>query len=134
MATRSGMLSAVPPPAAPAAAPAAAAAASAQSYASTHSTCYRASDNLYNNCPPKMSDGRHFTDYRSQCKINALINKSGDVTHGFDQRMLLTRSADRFIEAQRAHAFRQNVCFHCANPNACQDAAMVAALPNNRCA
>ena len=97
-------------------------------------TSYRTSDTIYPNCPPKMSDGRHFTDYRSQCKINALINASGNVTHGFDQRMLLTRSADRFIEVQRAHAFRRNVCFGCANPNACQDAAMVAALPDNRCA
>ena len=33
-------------------------------------SCYKASNNKYFNCPPRMDDGRHFTDYRSSCDTN----------------------------------------------------------------
>ncbi len=26
--------------------------------------CYKTGDNRYNDCPPRMADGRHFTDFR----------------------------------------------------------------------
>ena len=78
--------------------------------------CFRASDNLYNNCPPKMSDGRHFTDYRPQCTVNSLLNARNDITVGFQQRMMLTRNADAFMKDIRSYVYKQNVCLGCEQP------------------
>ena len=33
-----------------------------------------ASNNKYFNCPPRMADGRHFTDYRPNCDLNQFSN------------------------------------------------------------
>ena len=35
--------------------------------------CNKTSNNKYFNCPAKMSDGRHFTDYRPSCYVNNLL-------------------------------------------------------------
>ena len=35
--------------------------------------CYKTSDNKNFGCPAKMSDGRHFTDYRPDCYVNNLM-------------------------------------------------------------
>ena len=29
--------------------------------------CYKTSNNKYSDCPPRMADGRHFTDFRPNC-------------------------------------------------------------------
>ena len=35
--------------------------------------CKKTSNNKYFNCPPRMDDGRHFTDYRPNDRVNNLI-------------------------------------------------------------
>ena len=36
-------------------------------------SCYKTGDNKHLQCPPRMDDGRHFTDYRPNCELNANI-------------------------------------------------------------
>ena len=47
------------------------------------STCYKTSDNKYFGCPPKMSDGRHFTDYRPNCFLNGMVRDENKLTNSF---------------------------------------------------
>ena len=41
--------------------------------------CYKTTNNKYFNCPPRMSDGRHFTDYRPVCDVNNLIASNNNL-------------------------------------------------------
>ena len=43
----------------------------------------------YNNCPPRMDDGRHFTDYRPNCFVNNLIQTQNRVTDSYYYRQFL---------------------------------------------
>ena len=76
-------------------------------------TCARASDNYWRNCPPMMSDGRHFTDYRPQCTVNSQLNVDNGIVLGIDQRMLLTRNATQFMGEIRGYVTRRNACTAC---------------------
>ncbi len=57
-------------------------------------------------CLNKMSDGRHFTDYRPRCIINQSIiddvvnNKI--VNSSYDTRMYLQHNAERIMEQQKS--------------------------------
>ena len=46
----------------------------------------------YNNCPPRMSDGRHFTDYRPNCMVNNLVQTQNNVPDTYQYRLFLTES------------------------------------------
>ena len=43
------------------------------------STCYKTSDNKFMDCPPRMADGRHFTDYRPNCHTNNLLRADNNI-------------------------------------------------------
>ena len=47
------------------------------------SACYKTSDNKFFDCPPRMADGRHFTDYRPECYVNDLIRADNNVNNNF---------------------------------------------------
>ena len=47
-----------------------------------------------NDCPPRMSDGRHFTDFRPNCTINNMLRVQNKVANSYEYRMFLTRNAD----------------------------------------
>ena len=48
-----------------------------------------------------MSDGRHFTDYRPNCFLNARIQTENGIPNSYDMRLFLTRNADKLIELNR---------------------------------
>ena len=56
------------------------------------STCYKTSDNKYFGCPPKMSDGRHFTDYRPNCFLNGMVREENKLTNSFQFRNFLQQN------------------------------------------
>ena len=43
------------------------------------SSCYKTSNNKYAKCPPRMDDGRHFTDYRPNHEINKHIIENNKI-------------------------------------------------------
>ena len=64
------------------------------------SACYKTSNNKYFNAPPLMSDGRHFTDYRSSCVANAMIHVNNKLTNSYDFRTYLIRNAKNIEKSQ----------------------------------
>ena len=44
-----------------------------------------------------MSDGRHFTDYRSSCVANAMIHVNNELTNSYEYRNFLTQNAEEII-------------------------------------
>ena len=57
------------------------------------SSCFRTSNNFYASAPPRMADGRHFTDYRPNCHLNNRIQTENQVSNSYEYRMFLTRNA-----------------------------------------
>lgn len=86
--------------------------------------CTKPSDNQEFNCPPKMSDGRHFTDYRPRCALNSRSNyviNDPKEKHGFtspplnsyDFRQYMIEKGEMLIEMNRENAFQRNMCGPC---------------------
>jgi len=67
----------------------------------------------YNNCPPRMDDGRHFTDYRPNCFVNNLIQTQNRVTDSYYYRQFLQENASKLIELNRLYAVKRNYCSTC---------------------
>ena len=80
------------------------------------SNCYRTSNNKFLNAPPRMADGRHFTDYRPNCFINNRIKVDNKLVNSYDYRMFLTRNADKLIELNQKNTFIMNGNFECKEP------------------
>jgi len=74
----------------------------------------RVTDCKYN-CPNRLSDGRHFTDYRPRCFTN--FDALPKPMSSYDYRMYLTHQAEHLIEQNRQDAFRKNMCEPCVNPS-----------------
>ncbi len=77
--------------------------------------CQRpSSDNKFFNCPPRMADGRHFTDYRPRCYSQYMV---GDKPmSSFEQRIYLTENAADIMMKNAAAAYVANRCGPCEEP------------------
>ena len=80
------------------------------------SSCYKTSNNKYLNCPPRMDDARHFTDYRPNCQVNNLVRANNGSLNSFQYRMYLTHNANELMELNRTYACQKNCCGPCMNP------------------
>ena len=78
--------------------------------------CSRASNNKSFNCPPRMADGRHFTDYRPRCYGQYLIKENNNIPSSYDYRMYLTRNASGIMKKNALDAYSTNKCGPCAEP------------------
>ena len=72
------------------------------------SNCFRASDNKYKDAPPRMSDGRHFTDYRPSCDLNSDVRRDNSITDSFEARLFLQRNAEQLMDINRNKACEKN--------------------------
>ena len=52
-----------------------------------------ASNNKYPSCPPRMADGRHFTDYRPNTDVNNMIKLNNEIHTNFMK--FLTDNAEK---------------------------------------
>lgn len=80
------------------------------------SYCYKTSDNKHFGCPPRMADGRHFTDYRPNCYVNNLIKADNGTQNSFQYRQFLTHNAAQLMDINRHHACQKNCCTQCEDP------------------
>ena len=80
------------------------------------SDCYKTSNNKYFNCPPRMADGRHFTEYRPGCHIENSIRSENNINNGYQYRLFLTQNANALMESNRAYACQKNCCGPCKKP------------------
>lgn len=78
--------------------------------------CYKTTNNRYFNCPPRMDDGRHFTDYRPTCDVNTYIAINNNVKNSNDYRMFLMDNAEKLININRLYTTQINSCGPCAEP------------------
>ena len=74
------------------------------------SSANRTTDNKHFHCPPRMDDGRHFTDFRSNCHFNNLVRANNAVMNSHDYRMFLTNNARGLMELNRSYACQKNGC------------------------
>jgi len=76
--------------------------------------CSRSSDNKFANCPPRMADGRNFTDYRPRCFQQYVIDNK--LMDSFEQRLYLIQNAEDLMKKNAAYAYEQNRCGPCEEP------------------
>ncbi len=70
----------------------------------------RTTDNKHFHCPPRMDDGRHFTDYRTNCHFNNLVRANNAVLNSHDYRMFLTNNARGLMDLNRSYACQKSGC------------------------
>jgi hypothetical protein len=80
------------------------------------SSCYKTSDNKFFGCPPRMADGRHFTDYRPNCYVNNLIKAENGIQNSFQYRLFLSQNGAELMDINRNHACLKNCCTPCGEP------------------
>lgn len=79
-------------------------------------SCYKTSNNKYSDCPPRMSDGRHFTDFRPNCVVNTLLRTGCNAYNSFEYRNFLVRNGQQLIDLNRQLIFDKNKCGPCVQP------------------
>jgi hypothetical protein len=57
-------------------------------------------DNFYQGCPPKMSDGRHMTDYRPNTVMEEQIKYTNGIIRDDEARLFLQGNAEKFIDGE----------------------------------
>lgn len=93
--------------------------------------CERPSNNKFFNCPPRMDDGRHFTDYRPRCTQQFQDKISKKIMSSYEQRMFLTANADDLIKLNARNAYMMNRCGACVEPY--DQGTMVPDLESQQC-
>ena len=76
----------------------------------------KANNNQYDECPPRMDDARHFTDYRPNCDANNLIRASYGIQNSHEYRRFLTHNANDLMKMNRNYACQKNCCGPCIEP------------------
>ena len=78
--------------------------------------CYKTTNNKFFNCPPRMADGRQFTDYRPICDVNNLIASNNNLISSYDYRQYLIQNADKLMDINRAYTVQMTSCGPCVQP------------------
>ena len=77
--------------------------------------CKKTSNNKHFDCPPRMSDGRLFTDYRSRCDVNFLDLDNGHMD-SYTYRQYLINNANEIVESRRKSLYDEVKCGPCVEP------------------
>ena len=80
-------------------------------------SCYKTSDNKHFGCPPRMADGRNFTDYRPHCYVDNLIIAENGINNSFNYRNFLQQNATQLMEINRKYSCNKNCCLPCNQGN-----------------
>lgn len=72
-----------------------------------------ASNNKFSNCPPLMSDGRAFTDYRPACEVNNSMRSVTSSNNSINYRNFLIQNATTLMAQQTAETNKKNGCIDC---------------------
>ena len=78
------------------------------------SLCYKTSNNKYFDCPARMDDARHFTDYSSNCRVNNILRINNNLTNNFEYKKFLTDNAVKLMDLNRVYACQKNCCGTCS--------------------
>ena len=75
--------------------------------------CNRTSDNRYFDCPPKMSDGRHFTDYTHPKLREYDMMHLNNIKDNNTYRSMLLENASQIMALNRNVSSEKNACGPC---------------------
>lgn len=80
--------------------------------------CSRFSENRHFDCPPRMSDGRMFTDYSARCDVNFVksLQESGQALDSYGYRQYLLNNADSLMDEIRNDVYMKAKCGPCVEP------------------
>ncbi len=67
-------------------------------------TCYSGSNNIHNNFPPIMKDGRNYAEWQPGAVINERIRKEAHITSNWEYRKYLCNNADTIIKHNQVNA------------------------------
>jgi len=79
------------------------------------SECERESDNKHFQCPPKMADGRAFTDYKTRCGVQSTLMHD-KAMNSYELRQYLINNAEALMQQNRDYAEKVNACGPCMQP------------------
>lgn len=66
-------------------------------------------DNFFKTCPPLMSDGRHFTDYRTPTRRNEAIRYYNEILRDDDYRYFLQTNGEQIMDNEWKY-FSNKMC------------------------
>lgn len=74
-------------------------------------------DNFFKNCPAKMEDGRHITDYRTATRREETNKYLNNLIRNDDYRLFLQKNANTIIQNEwtnlkQSASCRVNECIH----------------------
>ena len=75
--------------------------------------CNRTSDNRYFDCPPRMSDGRHFTDYNHPKLREYDMMHLNNLKNNNTYRSMLLDNASKIMAINRNISSERNACGPC---------------------
>jgi len=78
--------------------------------------CYRTSNNKYFTVPPRMADGRHFTEYRENTKVNELLGLDSNTKNSYEYRQFLINNGEKIMDLNNKQAFLLNGVSECKQP------------------
>ena len=78
--------------------------------------CYRTTNNKFFTAPPRMADGRHFTDYRPTFDLNNKIQNDNNIDTSYNYRMFMINNAERIMEVNKQHSQLKNGVNNCKQP------------------
>jgi hypothetical protein len=67
-------------------------------------------NNVNHECPPKMSDARHVTDYRPSCFVHLQIMKQNGLVNSHQQRLFFQRNAEQLHDLSLKHFAAKSGC------------------------
>ena len=75
--------------------------------------CDKTSNNKYFDCPARMDDGRHFTDYRQNSFIETMIRESNNLSSNYDYRQFLINNAKDIMSINNNYVNDKLKCNNC---------------------
>jgi hypothetical protein len=80
--------------------------------------CSRSQDTSGKSCPPRMSDGRQFTDYRPRCVANYIsdANTNFAAANSYEYRQYLIEHGESIMLENKRSAYIKNRCGPCVEP------------------
>lgn len=76
-------------------------------------SCQRIPASLEGGCPPRMADGRAFTDYRTRCLQDQYVQTQSKAPSSYDYRQFLIQNAASLMDKERMALFSANGCQPC---------------------
>lgn len=75
--------------------------------------CYKVSNNKYADCPARMSDARHFTNYGPNCETELQLAASLNLKNAVEYKEWLTNNGTTLMNEYRKIACVRNCCNNC---------------------